>query len=175
VKPESAYVYVIGTPGLQAVKIGWTVNVSGRLKALQTGSPFPLMALWQHLLPDAPTVEANLHQQFRAYRVRGEWFDLGPDAARIVRDACRRLVPDALSALPGEPGMNRRPRGAGRALLALRAADGKPLTAQQVATEAGVTYGSARVLLSRLVKDGRVKTVARNSYVAAELSGDGET
>lgn len=97
---ETVYLYVIGMQGSQAVKIGWTGDVAGRLSGLQTGSPFPLVVMWQQEVPAAPLVEAALHQRFKDKRVRGEWFDLGPDAVRVVREASAEITAAVPAALP---------------------------------------------------------------------------
>jgi len=106
-KPETAYIYVIGAPGVQAVKVGYATDLSGRLSALQTGSPLPLSILWRKRVPAAPAVEAALHRRFSSKRVRGEWFDLGPDAARMVSEACEEIAadlpPDIVAAAADSP------------------------------------------------------------------------
>jgi hypothetical protein len=172
VNPGSAYIYVIAVPYAEAVKIGWTIDVDARLSTLQSGSPLPLLVLWQRLVPHAQTVEARLHRRFHTKRVRGEWFDLGPDAARMVSDACEQI---AIADRWPKSGVNLRRPGRGRALLALRAAGGEPLTSQEIAARTGLTYGSVRVLLSRLVKRGEARAIAPNSYIAVELCGESET
>ncbi|MEW2393036.1 GIY-YIG nuclease family protein [Streptomyces venezuelae] len=83
--------YVIGIEGSSLVKIGQTsVEPRERRGALQTGLPFELTLLWS-VLGD---YEAQLHERFAEYRVRGEWFDLSPlgDPLQVIQDAVKRLV-----------------------------------------------------------------------------------
>lgn len=91
---ETGFIYVIGMPGIQAVKVGYATDIAARLSGLQTGSPFPMAVLLERKVSSAPAVEAALHQRFDSKRVRGEWFDLGPDAARIVGEACDEITAD---------------------------------------------------------------------------------
>ena len=95
----SAYVYVIGAVGVQAVKIGWATDPAKRLTACQTGCPLPLSILWTFHTARAVALESALHKRFAAQRLRGEWFELGIDAARIVREACNEIA----TKLPAAP------------------------------------------------------------------------
>ncbi|MFF9594058.1 GIY-YIG nuclease family protein [Streptomyces sp. NPDC014646] len=75
-KPSgSSFVYVIGPPGSNRVKIGTSNNPEKRLKELQTGNPDRLEVLWS--TPGGRELESMLHRAFAAYRVEGEWFDFG--------------------------------------------------------------------------------------------------
>lgn len=95
----SAYVYVIGAVGVQAVKIGWATNPTRRLMEFQIGCPLPLSILWTFPTSRAVALESALHKRFAAQRLRGEWFDLGVDAARLVREACTVIARE----LPAAP------------------------------------------------------------------------
>jgi hypothetical protein len=53
-----------------------------------------MVVMLQREVPCAPAVEVALHQRFSDRHVRGEWFDLGPDAARIVGEACDEITAD---------------------------------------------------------------------------------
>ncbi|MFE1877743.1 GIY-YIG nuclease family protein [Streptomyces sp. NPDC059496] len=70
-----SFVYVIGPPGSNRVKIGTSVNPGQRLKELQTGNPDVLEIRWT--TPGGRELETALHQAFAAYRTAGEWFDFG--------------------------------------------------------------------------------------------------
>ncbi|MDX2295864.1 MULTISPECIES: GIY-YIG nuclease family protein [Streptomyces] len=65
---------MIGAEGLDAVKIGTTTDIGKRLGSLQTGLPLTLSVLWT--CEGNRDLERALHEEFRAYRQRGEWFDL---------------------------------------------------------------------------------------------------
>jgi Meiotically up-regulated gene 113 len=54
------------------VKIGRAARPAGRLRELQTGSPFPLHLLGT--IPGGGHLERDLHARFNWLRIRGEWF-----------------------------------------------------------------------------------------------------
>jgi len=58
----------------QFIKIGWTTNVSLRLKHLSTSNPFPITLLGQAEADRG--CEMELHEMFREFRSTGEWFEL---------------------------------------------------------------------------------------------------
>jgi hypothetical protein len=64
------YVYFVGDGEL--VKIGRTINMEGRLAALQTSHHRKLELL--ALAVGDPKSETTLHRRFSAGRTRGEWF-----------------------------------------------------------------------------------------------------
>lgn len=78
-------VYVIGTPGSRTVKIGRSIHLTKRLAEIQRMSPVPLEVLWSH--PGGSDLETNLHRQFSALRVHGEWFAFSNDPVHLVRSA----------------------------------------------------------------------------------------
>lgn len=87
-------VYIVGQPGNPRVKIGYTKNIRTRLVAYQTHSPIELEVLWTCYGGFA--LEQEIHREFKAFRIHGEWFDFrGKDpvaaVARFVRgfDAIR--------------------------------------------------------------------------------------
>lgn len=69
---SSETVYIIQAEDTPYIKIGLTYQASviPRLKNLQTGCPLELKLL----ATTQKFTEAELHQAFRDYRVRGEWF-----------------------------------------------------------------------------------------------------
>lgn len=58
-------------------KIGIANDLESRLAALQTGNPYPLVAVACFQFPNAGVVEKALHQAFADVRELGEWFELG--------------------------------------------------------------------------------------------------
>jgi len=84
------YVYVVGAAGSSVVKIGYSSNVTKRLRALQNASPAPLSVMWT-TRGDMST-ERRLHREFDKCRIRGEWFDFGgADPVAEIRGAAARL------------------------------------------------------------------------------------
>lgn len=66
-------VYVLGCAENHKVKIGRTVNLTGRLADIQRMSPVSLNLLWR--TPGGAEVETRLHREFSFLRTHGEWFD----------------------------------------------------------------------------------------------------
>ena len=61
-----------------SIKIGLTCgNAEARKDALQTGNPRPLCVAWQ-ISGDGET-ERLLHEFFKKYNIRGEWFNESGD------------------------------------------------------------------------------------------------
>lgn len=64
-----------------AVKLGFSRDPKARLRSMQTGQAGHLRLLWELLAGDSPAkamrAERQLHRFCRAFRKRGEWFDLG--------------------------------------------------------------------------------------------------
>lgn len=75
-------VYLITCRELGMVKIGVAFNPFVRLKTLQTA--FPLDLTVEALIKGAHRREKELHQQFAAHRVRGEWFRLCPEIEALI-------------------------------------------------------------------------------------------
>lgn len=74
-----------GTPVCSdVVKVGVARDPSGRLMSLQTGCPYPLLAVHLEAFPtrrQAHKVEAIAHALLRPQRTSGEWFNCGIDRA----------------------------------------------------------------------------------------------
>lgn len=84
--------YLIGEPH-GAVKIGRSIDVLGRLRALQTGYPYPLQVLQTIRCKDAAGLEHELHARYAAKRLNGEWFSLDAgDLEEINRHANREAT-----------------------------------------------------------------------------------
>jgi hypothetical protein len=68
-----SYVYFIRDDTSRNVKVGTARNPRRRLAALQTGSASPLSFIGA--VVGGRAREKELHEQFRQYHRRGEWFD----------------------------------------------------------------------------------------------------
>lgn len=94
--------YVFGEPRQGIVKIGVSGHPAGRLKLLKGGSDRTLCPegidrsklVLLHQQPGGRRLELRLHRQFASRRVIGEWFDLGPVAASLVRSAAADTGPE---------------------------------------------------------------------------------
>lgn len=80
--PEGTIYFVQAECG-GPVKIGFTVDVDERVKALQCGSPFPLRVVATR--PGTLGTEAELHRRFARHRLHGEWFEASDDIERFLQ------------------------------------------------------------------------------------------
>lgn len=63
------------------IKVGMSNNAEGRLRQLQTASPYKLILLHRFELPDreiAQSLESCFHGTQKEHRLSGEWFSLQP-------------------------------------------------------------------------------------------------
>ncbi|MFE0200492.1 GIY-YIG nuclease family protein [[Kitasatospora] papulosa] len=82
-------VYVIGTPGLRTVKIGRSIDVPRRLRAIQLMCPIELSVLWW--CAGGEELEGALHSRFVEYRSHGEWFSFPGDPVSSIMGAVVEL------------------------------------------------------------------------------------
>jgi hypothetical protein len=72
---SDTYLISLAVKGCTIVKIGHAKDVYDRMRELQAGCPFRLFVFG--IVPDGGEVlERQLHQQFKAHRMCGEWFHL---------------------------------------------------------------------------------------------------
>ena len=74
---NAGYVYFVQRITGGAIKIGFTMNVTERVRQLQTAVEVPLRLLG--FMRGAPELETSLHDAFSAYRLTGEWFEPAPE------------------------------------------------------------------------------------------------
>jgi hypothetical protein len=80
--PTGGYVYLVRSP--YGVKIGKSVNVKSRLRLFEVKLPFPITVEHYAWFDDYSFAERDLHRQYHAKRLEGEWFDLSDaDIAKI--------------------------------------------------------------------------------------------
>ena len=82
-KEENSLVYFIGDPTTGTVKIGFSKSVNRRLAQLQIATTSELQLLGCTV--GGPRLEKKLHEQFKPFRVRGEWFRLGPELLQYIQ------------------------------------------------------------------------------------------
>jgi DNA-binding MarR family transcriptional regulator len=160
---SNRWVYVIGSPVVRPVKIGVSDDPEERLDDLQTGSPVPLVLLWQ--VHGGQRLESLLHERFAASRMHGEWFDLGDtDPVLAVAEEAARLGygPLPVIPLPRKP-ITPTPRPAGRVKpdtvrgRLLDALTDGPATPRDLAHRIGAYRGAVYRPLERLVTQGHVE------------------
>ncbi|WP_245389973.1 GIY-YIG nuclease family protein [Streptomyces sp. PvR006] len=92
-KDDGRQVYAVSSEAApKMLKIGVTGNLRQRLKALQTGSGSPLIARWTS--PGGGRLERNLHNEFSARAVGGEWFDFSDvdKPIEVIERAAAKLL-----------------------------------------------------------------------------------
>jgi hypothetical protein len=82
VRRQGWYLYAIQQGDDGPIKIGRATDPAQRLATLQQGSAVELrgIAAW----PALALEEAQLHEEFAAHRLRGEWFSPAPELLELV-------------------------------------------------------------------------------------------
>ncbi|MCC5670285.1 GIY-YIG nuclease family protein [Nostoc sp. CHAB 5784] len=75
-RSNQGYVYLIHAEGTNRYKIGRSVNPFARFEQLKVQSPYPLRIIDSFWTPDAINDEKLFHEQYKNYRIFGEWFEL---------------------------------------------------------------------------------------------------
>ena len=78
-------VYFVSCAGTDLIKIGTTIAIDGRLRSMTGWIPFDLDLI--AAVPGGRIGEAYLHWLFRAYRVRGEWFQPALPIVALIEEA----------------------------------------------------------------------------------------
>lgn len=86
----SGFVYFVRLGAAGPIKIGISTNWQRRVAALQTAHPDRLNVVLVIETETAASLERVLHDQFRAFRRVGEWFD--PDASLLSFIECLRAA-----------------------------------------------------------------------------------
>ena len=76
-------VYFMHAPDVGLVKIGATSSLESRLRALQNGSPVPLVLIG--LIDGDKSVERELHNHWAHLRAHGEWFQASEELVAYIR------------------------------------------------------------------------------------------
>lgn len=86
---KMTYVYFISTKRKKVVKIGIANNPEKRLKTFQTANYEELVILRVIKVANrdlAFKLENALHQKFKKYHIRGEWFKLTPTVIKFIEN-----------------------------------------------------------------------------------------
>lgn len=87
---HTGYVYFIQGQCGGAIKIGYSMNPTERLKELQTGYPDTLKILL--IIPGDLNTEKALHRKFEGSRLKGEWFRPDDYLINSIKEFSSRLV-----------------------------------------------------------------------------------
>jgi hypothetical protein len=79
-KDLNSFVYFIQGESGGAIKIGITQDIKKRIAGMQTGHPDTVIEL--AIIPGDTFMESYIHEMFKEYRLRGEWFK--PSEAILV-------------------------------------------------------------------------------------------
>jgi len=85
----TTYLYFISTTRKNVVKIGIANNPKKRLKTFQTANYEELIILRVIKVENralAFKLETALHQKFKRYHIRGEWFKLTPTLMKFIEN-----------------------------------------------------------------------------------------
>lgn len=80
------YLVKMGDTDYHKIGISSCVNLSSRLAALQTSSPYELHILRSVEVSNVRSLEQDLHIQLRQYHARGEWFLWATDEIQSLFD-----------------------------------------------------------------------------------------
>jgi hypothetical protein len=82
---SKSYVYVIGTGCDQApIKIGFSADPHKRAASLSTGAMNRLTVLFARETEHPRQVEKRVHTALKGKRIKGEWFAVDKDAAKVA-------------------------------------------------------------------------------------------
>lgn len=83
---DIGHVYLIEAGGFH--KIGITVNLTNRMRALQTSCMFNIRVVQTMTTRNRHDIERMLHKQYKSKKspAMNEWFELTPEDVREVRD-----------------------------------------------------------------------------------------
>jgi hypothetical protein len=80
---NAGHVYVLRSP--YGYKIGKTRNLRDRTRLFAVKLPFPIEVLMAGWFADYSATERQMHRQFAAKRLEGEWFDLNDEDLKALR------------------------------------------------------------------------------------------
>jgi hypothetical protein len=83
--------YIINISNTDKYKIGYTKNLSSRLKAFRTALPFPIQLRFYIVTPHYRELEKETHQILFSNRVRGEWFTLNEEDINELKEKFNSL------------------------------------------------------------------------------------
>jgi hypothetical protein len=83
--PKRQQVYILKNLMTEYIKIGVTNNIDRRRAQLETASGCDIEVVFLAPLADnSRCVEHELHEEFKEYRLRGEWFNVDPHKVIIA-------------------------------------------------------------------------------------------
>lgn len=82
-KKGRAFVYAMGNPDEGLVKIGITLDIAQRHKAIRASSPIPIEVLG--FVESDHRLEKAIHAGLAEHREHGEWFRRTPEVVEVVR------------------------------------------------------------------------------------------
>lgn len=94
--PGHTWIYFMEAEGGR-IKIGRARNLMARLGSIRAGSPVSVKVLVAFLAK--PHVEDDLHRQFAACRIRGEWFTPDKQLVAFVESIKQRTIPSYIDGI----------------------------------------------------------------------------
>ncbi|BAY89452.1 MULTISPECIES: GIY-YIG nuclease family protein [unclassified Tolypothrix] len=84
----SQFVYIVRSGETNRYKIGMTKNIYQRFKKLQgTDAPYYINSIHHIKVINSRVIEKYLHNKYKSYQVKGEWFELNENLVKsVVKD-----------------------------------------------------------------------------------------
>jgi hypothetical protein len=114
------------------VKIGRGANPEQRKREMQVGNPFEIEIMGSFEASEAE--ERRLHDAFKQFHHRAEWFFLSATIREFIEQHCNKLI-----VAQGSPALRKRPRGKRRKAIAFSDAfiskHGRAPTGREIRTQ----------------------------------------
>jgi len=85
-KPTKGYIYILHIKGFPYYKIGISMNVPSRKKAIQTLVPFDIDTIRTINIEGYRDIEKEIHNELKQYLYKGEWFKCELDLINDIFD-----------------------------------------------------------------------------------------
>ena len=83
---KQRYLYIVRETWQGMCKIGIASDIYARMSSLQTGCPQELEVIGFVALKNAKSMELFIHNRYKAFRHRGEWFNLSIEQVQTILD-----------------------------------------------------------------------------------------
>jgi prophage antirepressor-like protein len=100
---NAGFVYLVRAVTSTHYKIGKSRHPYKRLSSLQTGSPLELIIIERIFSMEYQKLELLLHEYYRDYWIRGEWFDFPDECVNQFAAVANQLDRRLESLSPGKP------------------------------------------------------------------------
>jgi hypothetical protein len=85
-KQTKGYIYILHIKGFPYYKVGISMNVPSRKKAIQTLVPFEIDTIRTINVEGYKDIEKSIHEELKEFRFKGEWFECELDLINKIFD-----------------------------------------------------------------------------------------